>query len=214
MTPALIKCHEEEFAPFFAYAWRRAGGWRPDFVYARGMTGVSTISGLLLSGLGLWRFVRVPEKLLDHQSDYVGLCVTETATSLGSYGMGGPGFCGFRFQNGWIVYRLWGAACWLTLNGKLIDESLFPDEKKRYRRDGLASIDHLKGSTLRAVACGDEQYDLTFEDAGQSLLLSIRRDGSTVPRWRGNGRPKALAENETLEDAIVVSRKGSLWLID
>ena len=214
MDHAIINCREEEFAPFFAYAWRRLAGWRPIFFYGRGPVGIGPVSGLFLTAIGILRFARTPATLHAHQSNYIGQSVRRVATCLGSYGMGGPGFIGLQFRNGWIVYRLWGAAGWLTLNGKLLEESLFPDERERYGKEKLVSLNQLKGAVIRAVECDHEQYDLTFKTNDDSFCLSVRRDGSAVPHSRGNGRPKVLTGNESLEDAIIVSRTGRLWLPD
>jgi hypothetical protein len=214
MDHAIINCHEEEFAPFFAYAWRRPSGWRPVFFYGRGPAGIGLISGLFLTAIGIWRFARNPAQLHGQRSDYIGQRVLAVVTCLGSYGMGGPGFFGVRFRKGWIVYRLWGADGWLTLNGKLIEESLFPDEREPIGKHNLISASQLKGSILRATECGDDQYDLAFVKNDENLCLSVRRDGSAVPHWRGNGSPKVFADNESLEDAVIVSRTGRIWLPD
>lgn len=215
MDRAMIHCQEEEFAPCFAYAWRRAAGWRSVLFYGRGPGGIGPIFGLFLTALGIWRFARRPATLYGLQSCYIGQTVRAVATCLGSYGMGGPGFLGLRFPNGWIVYRLWNAAGWLTLNGKPIGESLLPDERGLLGADNVASASRLQGAILRSVTCGDDQYDLIFTRHGETpFCLSLRRDGSTVPPWRGNGRPKVFAPDESLRDAIVVSRTGRLWSLE
>ena len=214
MDHAIINCQEEEFAPCFAYSWRRIAGWRPLFLYGRGPAGMGPISGLLLTAIGIWRFVRKPTVLHGQQSNYVGQSVRRIDTCLGSYGMGGPGFFGLQFRNGWIIYRLWDAVGWLTLNGKLIEESLFPDEREPLGKEKLVSANQLEGAILYAVECGNEQYDLTFTANNASFRLSLRRDGLAVPHWRENDRPKVFADNESLEDAIVLSRTGRLWLAD
>lgn len=54
----------------------------------------------------------------------VGRRVIEWSSSLGSYGMGGPGFFGMRlaatpsYSEEWLVLVLWGAAHWLILDGR------------------------------------------------------------------------------------------------
>ena len=212
MDHAIINCYEEEFAPFFAYTWRRAASWQPVLFYGRGPAGIGPLSGLILTAGGLWRFAREPQRLIDHQTKFIGQHVREISTCLGSYGMGGPGFLGLRFSNAWIVYRLWGADGWLTLNNELLEEALFPDERKPY--DNLTSVSELKGAALRAIECCDEQYALTFTNNDHRLCLSVRRDGAAVPRWRSNGKLKVFAKDEQLEDALIISHTGRLWLTD
>ena len=212
MDHAIIQCHEEEFAPFFAYSWRRAAGWRPVLFYGRGPAGIGPILGLILTKIGIWRFARNPSRLVDQKSKFINQRVRAVDDCLGSYGMGGPGFFGLRFRRGWIVFRLWHADAWLTVNDKLIQESLSPNEREEYGSYNLYNANRLKGSILREVNCRDEQYDLVFTKDGRHLRLSLCRDGSAVPPWCGSARPKGFADDESLEDAIVVSRTGRLWL--
>jgi hypothetical protein len=118
--------------------------------------------------------------------------------------MGGPGFFGLRFASGWIVYRLWAATSWLTLDGKLIQDTMFADELKQFESSQLASLDLLIGAQFRCLECDEERE--------REIRLSVRRDGRDVPTFRGSGRPKVFAKHEQLEDAIVVSRVARLWL--
>jgi len=212
MDRAIINCDEEEFAPFFAHLWRRSEDWQPVLLYGRGPGGLGLFSSLLLTATGIWRFARRPRKLIDNQSQFVGQPVLEICTHLGSYGMGGPGFFGLRFATGWIVYRLWGASRWLTLNGSLLEDSLFPDERATH--SNLINSGTLKTTVLEGITCSESRYDLTFSTGHESLLLSLRCDGSSVPNWRGNGQPKVLSTDERLEESVVVSRRGRLWLQD
>ncbi|MGA7733054.1 MAG: hypothetical protein WCD37_17485, partial [Chloroflexia bacterium] len=54
----------------------------------------------------------------------VGREVIRWLSSLGSYGMGGPGFFGLRlaaagdYLEEWLALRLWGADNWLLLDGQ------------------------------------------------------------------------------------------------
>ncbi len=126
--------------------------------------------------------------------------------------MGGPGFLGLRFDQGWIVYSLWAAAGWLTLNKKLIEESLFPSERPQHDPLHIASINTLNGAVLESVDCEPDSYNLIFRNDNHELRLSLRRDGRNVPVWQGTGHPKVFAEHERLENAILISRVGRLWM--
>lgn len=214
MDHAIIACHEEEFAPFFASVWRCRFGWKPILLGLRGPGGLNPLLVLLFTLIGIWRFARVPQFLRDHQSEFVGQRITEIDWLLGSYGMGGPGFLGLRFASGWIVYRLWGATDWVTLDGKRIRDSMFPDELTQFEPYQLASLNFLIGAQFRCLECDDQQCDLVFERSASEIHLSFRRDGRDVPPHRGNGRTKVFATHERLEDAIVVSRVARLWLPD
>ena len=56
----------------------------------------------------------------------IGRKVIEFSPSCGTYGQGGPGFVGFNLeadesQSGeWLILCLWGAACWLKVNGQCL----------------------------------------------------------------------------------------------
>jgi hypothetical protein len=119
---------------------------------------------------------------------------------------------GLRFPPGWIVYSLWGATGWLTLDGKLIRESLFPAEQMQHDPSHLTSIDTLNGALLESVDLRPDAYVLLFSTETHRLELSLRRDGGDLPVWRGNGRPKVFAEHEEIENAIIISRIARLWL--
>lgn len=219
MQHAIIRCEEEEFALFFAWPGRRRAGWRVIWFYGRGPSGIGVVVGTLLTAAGIWRFARPPATLAAHSCEFLGRRVRAIDLCLGSYGMGGPAFFGLRFDDGWIVYRLWNAASWLTLNGKLISESLalFPEERQAIGEQNLVSARELIGTQLRAVECGGAQYDLVFANGmGElgvgELRMSLRRDGATVPCFRGTGCRKVFAKSESLEEAIIVSRTARLWL--
>lgn len=219
MDYAIIGCQEEEFAPFLAWPGRRRAGWRVVWCYGRGPSGIGVIAGMLLTAVGVWRFARPPATLAAHSGEFLGRRVRAIDLCLGSYGMGGPAFFGLRFDHGWIVYRLWNAASWLTLNGQLLAESLapFPEERQAIGEQNLISARELIGTQLRALESDGTQYNLVFAcgdgelDAGE-FRLSLRRDGATVPCYRRTGSPKVFAASESLEEAIVVSRTARLWL--
>lgn len=49
--------------------------------------------------------------------------IVQLSFSIGSYGMGGPGFWGFKFRQTdkypeeWLILTLWGAGLWLVFDG-------------------------------------------------------------------------------------------------
>ncbi len=214
MDHAIIACQEEEFAPCFASIWRWRFGWKPILLGLRGPGGLNPLLALLFTLIGIWRFARVPQILCDRESEFVGQPVSRIECCLGSYGMGGPGFLGLRFASGWIVYRLWAAAGWVTLDGKLIQDLMFPEELTQFEPCKLTSLNFLIGAQFRCLECDDQQCDLVFERNESEIRLSFRRDGRDVPPHCGNGRTKVFATHERLEDAIVISRIARLWMTE
>ncbi len=195
---AVIKCTEQEYAPFFAFPMRRRDGWRWMPFYLLGPVWPGPL-GFLLTLIGIWRFARTPRRIADLPADaYCGGVVVDTCSGLGSYGQGGPGFFGLQCRKGsdsfWIVFTLWGAVEWLTLD-----------------RKPIASAKTLHGASIQSVEFTDVCATITLHGADSNHIIELRRDGSTVPPWRGSGGKKTFAAGESLEDAIVMSRRANLW---
>ena len=219
MADTITSCVEEEYSLFPSVLWRRRDGWRPLFMYFRGSAGVPFFIAPLLTLIGMWRFARRPPRLADAEpSLFHGASVTRTSEYLGSYGMGGPGFVGLRLRpqsgrHAWIVFTVWAAAGWLTINNDLLSEGYFPDEKRelsssrRFRR-----LTDLVGMTLADIHLDRELAELTFRGSSEPLVLRLRRDSSALPVHRGSKKPKVLATSQDIRDAVIISRRGSLWL--
>ena len=48
----------------------------------------------------------------------------------------------------------------------------------------------------------------------QDAVLRLRRDSSSLPVHRGSKQPKVLAPSQDVRDAVIISRRASLWLHD
>jgi hypothetical protein len=215
---AVVKCREEEFAPFFAWPTRRRNGWRWLPFYLRGPAWPGPF-GFLFTLLGIWRFARRPRRLVDVPGgEWLHSRIVNTCPCLGSYGMGGPGFLGLECrQHGktfWIVFTLWTADSWLTLDGKLLESGLIGDEKKTHVERGIVSIEAIHGGSVDAVTFSPASLVIEIGKEDGVHTLELRRDGSTVPPWRRTGGRKAFRDEESLEDALVVSRRANLWTAD
>ena len=215
---AVIKCIEEEYAPFFAYPTRRHNGWRWLPFYLRGPAWPGPF-GFLLTLLGVWRFARTPIRIKDTpQEYYCGCTIARTYPYIGSYGMGGPGFLGLKcrknHQSFWIVFILWASDGWLTLDGNLIDSGLFGEEKILYQKRGILPIDTIHGGKLLSVLFTECNVMLNIQKNGITHVIELRRDGTTVPPWRGSGEKKTFRSDESLEDSIILSRRARLWTED
>jgi len=172
-----------------------------------------------LTLIGLWRFARRPQRLADADPSLIrGATVTRTSEYLGSYGMGGPGFVGLRLRlssgrHTWVVFTVWAAAGWLTINDDPLTEGYFPDERRELSSSRrLRPLSELVGSTLRDAHLGRELAELTFTGPAGSLVLRLRRDSSALPVHRGSKQPKVLAASQDIRDAVIISRRGALWL--
>lgn len=215
----ITPCIEEEYSLFLSILWRRRNGWRPLFMYFRGPAGVPFFIAPFLTLIGLWRFARRPQRLSDADASLIrGATVTRTSEYLGSYGMGGPGFVGLRLRlssgrHTWVVFTVWAAAGWLTINDDLLTEGYFPDEQRKLSSSRrLRRLSDLVGSTLTDTHLGRELAELTFTGSAGSLVLRLRRDSSALPVHRGSKQPKVLAASQDLRDAVIISRRGALWM--
>ena len=172
-----------------------------------------------LTLIGLWRFARRPLRLVDADASlFRGATVTSTSEYMGSYGMGGPGFVGLRLRlssgrRAWVVFTVWAAAGWLTINDDLLSEGYFPDEQLELSSSRrLRSLSELVDATLADIHLDRELAELTFGGSSGPLVLRLRRDSSALPVHRGSKQPKVLATSQDIRDAVIISRRGSLWL--
>ncbi len=219
MPASISSCIEEEYSLFVSCLWRRRGGWRPLLIYFRGPGGVPFFIAAFLTLIGLWRFARRPQRLADidatafQDAKVLGVC-----SHLGSYGMGGPGFVGLKLKlpSGrriWVVFTIWGAAGWLTVGDDLLSDGYSPSDQQQLanaRRFRLLS--EFVGSTLKGVRLQQDIAELTFSGAAGPLHLCLRGDSSSLPVHSGSKQPKVLAASQDVRDAVIVSRRASLWL--
>ena len=116
--------------------------------------------GCLGTFFGVALFSRVPRPFHSCSDKWIGAKVVGYSTHLGSYGMGGCGFLGVEIEKSgspkWLLFPLWGAAGWITINDKIIEEELTPDEKKLYSNERVISIDKTLGFTTTEFSYTDD----------------------------------------------------------
>jgi hypothetical protein len=220
----ITPCIEEEYSLCLSYLWRRRSGWRPLFMYFRGPSGVPFFIAPLLTLVGLWRFSRRPRRLVDADpATLQDAVVTQTCTSLGSYGMGGPGFVGLCLQvpSGgrpqWVVFTVWAAAKWLTLNDDLLTDGFPQDEQPPFADAGsrrFRALADLVGCSLAGIRLEHDIAELEFSGTGEPFVLRARGGSASLPVQDGPQQPKLLTSSQDVRDAVVISRRASLWLGD
>lgn len=188
---------------------RHRNGWRWIPFYLRGPAWFGPL-GCLLTFLGIWRFARRPLRIVDlSKENYCGCTIINTCPHLGSYGMGGPGFLGLKCRQEHksfrIVFVLWAADGWLTLNGKLFEAGLLGEEKKEYKKRGIIPIETIHGGSVQSVEFAGDRATIKVQHADIMHVIELRRDGSAVPPWRGTEDKKVFGNDESLEDAIFVA---------
>jgi hypothetical protein len=144
----------------------------------------------------------------------IGRRIDDVAINAGTYGMGGPGFFALRLSGDWLVIAIWGAASWMTCQGRLIDD-LFFDTGNRgtpwiVGGDSIEPICYaLNGQTVDSITLTRDAMHIAISDG---LDLTIDADPAKRPVFAGNGRPRAFAPDDDLRRAVFLSPTTELWV--
>jgi hypothetical protein len=152
-----------------------------------------------------------------------GRKVTAWSASLGSYGMGGPGFFGLNlagngeYPDEWLVMRVWGAGCWLLLDGRWIEAhpNQYQVQEPLYSNFGPGEdwdrvTDKVVGATLCSVGVEDGSL-LFYLEGAEIYRLEMPRDASLLSLYGGTMLPRVWQDAENPLDAWVISH-GDLWV--
>ncbi len=154
----------------------------------------------------------------------VGRRVIDWSESLGSYGMGGPGFFGLRlaaqgeYPEEWLALRLWGADNWLLLDDQWvgahpnqydIQEPLYSNFGEEGSWDRVS--EKVRGALLNDVKI-ERDHSLIFltVDAAPHRL-EIPADTSRLPLYGGTMQPHVWNPDEDQRDAWIIAQ-GELWV--
>jgi hypothetical protein len=146
-------------------------------------------------------------------SDVIGRCIDDVTTSAGTYGMGGPGFFALLLGDQWLVIALWGAAAWITCDGRLI-EDLFHDTANRpppWLANGIDEFQqHIVGCAIDSIDIAPKSLRIALSGGAD---LTISADPATRPVFAGNGQPRTLALDDDLRRAVFLSPTTELWTL-
>lgn len=153
----------------------------------------------------------------------VGRRIQEYCNHLGSYGMGGPGFAGFRLgeteflPEEWLVLTLWGADGWLLLDGRWV--AAHPNQYDN-QRPLMSEFDptwddftpQVLGAVIANAQVGDEETVIElYRDCGRRLRLEVPSDPSRLSLYGGSLEPRTWSPTESHLDAWLLSRHGDLY---
>jgi len=145
-------------------------------------------------------------------SALIGKRIDDVTTSAGTYGMGGPGFLALLLGEQWLVIALWGAAAWMTCDGRLI-EDLFHDTAHRpepWLAHGIDDLQqHIVGQSIESIDIAPKSLRITLS-GGVDLTLSD--DPATRPAFAGNGQQRAFAPDDDLRRAVFLAPTTELWV--
>ena len=155
----------------------------------------------------------------------IGRRVIEWSDSLGTYGMGGPGFFGLYLAESeaypaeWLVLTLWGAGEWVLLDGRWAHANPNQYEVQRPLRSDYAGMEgwdeisgRLVGATVRDVVMSDNASAITLEQGEDAHILEVPEDTSRLPRYGGTLEKRKWHPHESHLDAWVISPTAELWV--
>jgi hypothetical protein len=138
--------------------------------------------------------------------------IEEWTTSAGTYGMGGPGFVGFRAGADWLIIAVWGAGDWLRLDGRLLTD-LFWEKHRRgvpWQEDPAVDFDDLfVGRRFSTLEVSRDSVTATLDDG---RVLALSPDPADRPAFEGNGEARRLAAGDDLRRAVFTAPTTELWI--
>lgn len=151
----------------------------------------------------------------------IGRTILESCPFLGSYGMGGPGFFGFKleakgqYKEEWLVLTMWSADSWLLLNGLWL--SCHPDFRKThldrcyFKKYSSFFDDQSKqindvfyGFVIKSFKIGTKSFKMKLINTNENLVLELPSKLSLLSPY-GNEEKRKWNNKEKMEDGFIIS---------
>ncbi|MFZ7091687.1 hypothetical protein [Primorskyibacter sp. 2E233] len=143
----------------------------------------------------------------------IGRRVETVMTNLGSYGMGGYGFFGLSLGEDWLVIPLVGAAEWIELDGRILQDPQAEGAGGKTAwivgGDESALTDRLTGALIRSVDLRRHGLTMSF---GNGAVLHIDENPKTRPVQAGSGQLRAFLEHDDLASAVFLSPSAEIYV--
>ncbi|WP_425100012.1 hypothetical protein [Tropicibacter sp. S64] len=160
--------------------------------------------------VGEYEQVALPPRPVSAQA-LVGRRVVSASVTLGTYGMGGYGFFGLQLEpEDWLVVPVFGAAEWITLDGRLL-----VDGRERPRRppwivdaDDSAMVSRLAGAVIVRGELERHAFSLAFDNGA---VLAIARDARSRPVMAGTEQPRVFLDSDDLSAALFFSPSAEVF---
>lgn len=130
---------------------------------------------------------------------------------IGTYGMGGSGFVGFKFNhNGemrWLVYCIWLAGEHIILDNRILTcHSKFADKYNPYidyenpeTLDNLKNI--IKDMTIKNIDISDNEFTMTLTDSNSDIhTMHTEKESELFPEQAGTGLKRKSFKNGIMND--------------
>jgi len=140
-----------------------------------------------------------------------GRIIGEICSHVGTYGMGGPGFFGLRLDSEWLVIAIWGAAEWMTAQGRCLGDTFH----QKYGRTspwlaGDGELDkHVAGQRIRSIEVQRHSLCIVLDNA---FDLTIEESSSHRPLLEGVKKPRTFAEHDDLRRAVFLAPTAEIWV--
>ena len=142
----------------------------------------------------------------------IGCRIDEVSPIVGTYGMGGPGFFGFRLGEEWLVIAIWGAGDWVRADGRLITDYWHAKQGRPepwIGAHGDTFGPQVAGQTIASFELG--RHNLRME-LSNGIVIEIEPDAASRPRFIGNGAERRFLESDNLRKAVFLSPTAELWI--
>jgi hypothetical protein len=145
-------------------------------------------------------------------SSVLGREIEKWTPNAGTYGMGGPGFLGFRFDTEWLIVAIWGAGRWFRLEGRLLAD--FDAE----RSGRPAPWDPQYGPNDGTPFTGKKFVEFNLErnsiraKLNDGRVLELSSNSSDRPPFAGNGKPRLIEKDDDLRRVAFLCPTNELWI--
>lgn len=140
-----------------------------------------------------------------------GRCVDEVCTTIGTYGMGGPGFFGLRLGNEWLVFSIWGADSWIEIDGRIVQDCFWEEgnmPRPWISDSGDELSEKIIGQEVRNVSIDKHSLEIAIGD----INLTISEEPNRRPLHGGSKEPRKFEVDEDLRNAVFLSPTKELWV--
>ena len=146
----------------------------------------------------------------------IGKVILEWSPYCGTYGMGGPGFLGFRLRKGqpkWLIISIWGADEWVYACGRSLGGR--PTERSRPWATQYAGME--KWDELTEKVVGRKIARLTVDQKSMELQLDtgfamqIQPSARTRRPFRG-GNLRSFSSDDDLRKGVFLAPTCAIWI--
>lgn len=149
--------------------------------------------------------------------DVAGRTIKEFSPSLGTYGMGGPGFLGLKLGQEWLVIAISGAGEWMTSKGRNVEDS-FHDKYNRptpWLADWLPgeAADELSKNLVETKISSLQVLPKSLRiDFSNGYDLTVLEEHSSRPILEGSKEPREFKSDDDLRKAVFLSPTNEIWV--